>query len=388
MPARWAMQTMLALAAWFGLAGTAAAGPALVYDAADGKVLYAEDADHPWFAASLTKLMTAYVVFEGWRIGRLQRDTKITMSAYAASQPRMRLGLGAGKQITLDDAVIALIMKSGNDVATAIAEAVSGSEPLFVEEMNKTAQRLGLHSTRFINPHGLPGDGQYTTAEDLAKLTRAIERDFPQHLQIFAMREAKIGKRVISTHNSVLVSVVGGDGMKTGFTCSAGYNIVASASRDGHRVVAVVLGEKSKNKRATRAAALLEHGFRVRDWKSILPGALVETLPDTFPGTFDDRQMLRAANLDERLKHCLPPEPPPTPVAVAAVASPLPVISGKPAKSTKVSTLIAPVEPEVVAAPAKPPGRKTITLTPNKRAAKKRRVQQADSQPLFSLGNP
>src|SRR5262245_53489229 len=209
------------------VAGPAHAGPALLYDASSGQVLFADDADQPWYPASLTKMMTDYVVFNALKTGRASESNKIVISPRANAQPKMRLGLGAGKEITFDEAIAAIIVKSANDIALALAEAVGGSEEAFVAEMNDTPQRLGMYGTHFINPHGLPGEGQYTTARDLAILAQAIERDFPQHMHFFSMTMAAVGKQMIATHNSILLRVDGGDGMKTGFTCSAGYNIVA-----------------------------------------------------------------------------------------------------------------------------------------------------------------
>src|SRR5262249_29874342 len=147
----------------------------------------------------------------------------------------------------------------------------------------------------------LPGEGQYTTAKDLAILTQALFRDFPQHASLFSALTAQVGKRTISTHNNVLISVEGGDGMKTGFTCSAGYNIVGSATRRGRRLVAIVLGEATPAMRRARIAALLEHGFRVLDWKDIFTTPTI----DLVPVEAYDREQVRAANLDKRLKDCL-----------------------------------------------------------------------------------
>lgn len=283
----------------------ASAGAALLYDAGNGRVLYAEDADQPWYPASLTKMMTAYLLFEHWATGKAVPEDKITVSTYANSQPPSRLGLGAGRTLSLDDAAKALIAVSANDIAVSIAEALAGSEEAFVEKMNSTAHRLGMYGTRFLNPHGLPGEGQYTTAKDLALLTQALLRDFPDRLGYFSMVTGNVGKRVIGSHNTILTTVSGGDGMKTGYTCSAGYNIVASASRDGHRLVAVVLGEASKSKRAIRARDLLEWGFMRRDWKALFAEPTVWSLPET---SFD-RQSMRALNLGKRYSDCLDPVP-------------------------------------------------------------------------------
>ncbi len=283
------------------------AGPVLLYDTNGDRVLYSEAADQPWYAASLTKMMTAYLVFEAWRDGRANKDAKITISAKANAQPKMRLGFGAGKEITYDDAMKALIIVSANDIAYALAEAVSGSEEAFVAEMNAKAIKLGLTGTRYINPHGLPGEGQHTTAQDLARLASALLRDFPEHMPYFGLTTTEVGKmkKYIATHNPVLVTFDGGDGFKTGFTCSAGYNIVASASRDGHRLIAIVLGEDKPAKRAAKTNALLEHGFKWLAWKALFPAATIHSMPPEFY----DREKVISANLDQRLKDCQDPIP-------------------------------------------------------------------------------
>lgn len=294
----------LAVACWLASL-PAVAGPALLYDAGTGQVLFAEAPDHPWFPASLAKMMTAYVVFDTWKAGKVERTDKLTISVRANSRPRMRLGLGAGKVITFDEAMAALILFSANDIAVALAEAVAGSEPQFVVAMNATAARLGMASTRFINANGLPGEGQYSTARDLATLTQAILRDFPEHAGLFALKSAPVGGRTVSTHNPVLIRVPGGNGMKTGFTCSAGYNIVGSATREGSTLVAIVLGEATPAKRETRTKALLEQGFRMLASKETLPSTTLDTIPvEPF-----EAEQVWAANLTKRFKDCQPREP-------------------------------------------------------------------------------
>jgi len=369
----------LAAAAILTAVGPAHAGPALLYDASSSQVLYAEDADQPWYPASLTKLMTAYVVFNAWKTGRASQDSKIVISPRANAQPKMRLGLGAGKEIAFNDAIAAIIVKSANDIALALAEAVAGSEEAFVTEMNDTAWRLGMHGTHFINPHGLPGEGQYTTARDLALLAQAIQRDFPQHMHFFAMPTAKIGKRMITTHNSILIRVEGGDGMKTGFTCSAGYNIVASATRNGRRLVAIVLGETSSGKRTIRTAALIEYGFRMHDWKALFPAPVIESLPE---GQYD-RELVRTANLTTRYKDCVAPVPA-TPVA--ATGDPAKAASGQ-AASPVTTAAIATAE---TAAPAKKVKSKAkrAAKTTSKRRSTKKSASEGEAATQFSLASP
>lgn len=247
-----------------------ARGPALVFDAADGTVLYADDADDHWHPASLTKIMTAYVTFKALKAGKLTLDQRIPYSPRAQMQPPMRLGLNLDATLTVDQALKALIIRSANDVAVMLAEAVGGSQPQFVSFMNETARELGMTRTTFVNPHGLPAPMQVTTARDLAKLARAVIRDFPEHIAYWSMFDARIGKARIASHNGLLSTYTGADGMKTGFICDSGYNVVASATRDGRQIMAVVLGETTSARRTIRAAHLLEHGFDIYDWKRML----------------------------------------------------------------------------------------------------------------------
>ncbi len=261
----------------------AAAGPALLVEPSTGLVLYAEDADLPWRPASLTKLMTAYLTFEAIRDGKLSPEDTVTSTQHAQSQPPSKLGLPLGGQLKVDLAVKALIVRSANDVAVMLADKIGGSEENFVDLMNKTAKRLGMTNTHFVNPNGLPmfiaenvegPDQSVTTARDMAILASMILKEFPQYAEIFAMTEVKIGNRMVTTHNGLLKSYDGADGMKTGFICAAGYNVVASATRNGRQLVAVVLGENSGSARTIRAAGLFEHGFEIYPWKAVLAPTL------------------------------------------------------------------------------------------------------------------
>jgi D-alanyl-D-alanine carboxypeptidase len=247
----------------------AIAGPALVFEPMNGTVFYSEDPDAPWFPASLTKLMTAYVTFQALKHGEIKPSTKVTCTKNAQSQAPSKLWLPIGGQITVDVALKVLIVKSANDVAMMLAEGVAGSEEAFVQRMNDAARSLGMTRTHYANPNGLPDDRQVTTARDLAKLTRAIIVEFPEYADIFAMPSVQVGNKVLRTHNRLLVSFPGADGMKTGFICDSGFNVVASATRDGRRLVAVVLGEPSVATRTDRAANLLENGFKRYFWKSV-----------------------------------------------------------------------------------------------------------------------
>jgi D-alanyl-D-alanine carboxypeptidase len=324
--------------------GPVAAGSALVFDQENGHVLYAEDLDSPWYPASLTKMMTAYIAFTAIREHRATKQTKIFISPAANKMPPTRLGLKAGKDISLDDALRALIMRSANDVAVAIAETLGGSEEAFVKEMNQTAARLGMSHTHFINPHGLPAEMQVTTARDMGLLAQALLRDFPEEAPLYAQTQHTIGKITIGTHNALLTGFPGGDGVKTGYTCASGYNIAASATRDGRRIIAIVLGEGSSNARTARAAALLESGFRTYAWKTSFPIARIENYPSVVIGSGFEPDALML----QRFRDCkAPPPPPPQETASAATAAGAP--GAKPAAASNVKK-----------ASAKPAAKKTV----------------------------
>jgi D-alanyl-D-alanine carboxypeptidase len=272
--------TAIVAAALLAFAPTASAGPALLFDASNGTVLYAEDLDNQWHPASLTKIMTAYVTFVAIREGTLTLDTKIGCSKLANSQGPTKVGLPVGATISVETALEALIMKSANDVAVMLAEAVSGSHEVFVDYMNGMAGRLGMTHTKFANANGLPDPQQVTTARDLAKLAAAVVRDFPEYAPMWSMTEMRVGKLHLHTHNGLLTNYAGADGMKTGFICNSGFNVVASATRGGRKLIAVVLGEATGQERSVRAANLLEHGFRTFQWKSMFAPRTLETMPE------------------------------------------------------------------------------------------------------------
>ena len=271
------LMTLATVSISLGSAAPAAAGPALLIDAADGRVLYAEDADRQWHPASLTKIMTAYVVFETVRAGALSRETKITYSANAANQEPTKIGLAVGAQLTVEGALQSMIIHSANDISVMLAEAVAGTHEAFVERMNATAARLGMTRTKFVNANGLPETEQVTTARDLARLALAVVRDYPDYARIWSTIGMQVARRHFTTLNGLLVGYAGADGMKTGFTCDSGFNVVASATRDGRKLIAVVLGEASGALRSARTSRLLDHGFQTLPWKTMLDAPSLET---------------------------------------------------------------------------------------------------------------
>lgn len=245
----------------WGLAGPAGAGPYLLIDADSGRVLAHSEAGQPWYPASVTKLMTTFVTFRALREGRVKPDTLLMVSENAVAQDPTKMGFPVGTQVSVDNAIKMLLVKSANDIAVVLAEGVSGSVPAFVGEMNRTAAELGMTATHYNNPNGLPDEGQVTSARDMAILARAIYREFPEQEMLFRIPAIKFGKRVIRNHNKLIDHYVGAAGMKTGFICASGFNIVASAKRGNKRLIAVVFGGYSGARRNEDVARLLEKGF-------------------------------------------------------------------------------------------------------------------------------
>lgn len=233
----------------------------LLIEADTGKVLEAENATVPWYPASVTKIMTAYVTLKAVEDGKVTLDTLLTVSPRAASQSPSKMGLKPGTQLTVDNALKMMLVRSANDMAVVLAEGVGGSVDNFAEMMNEAAQQLGMTQTHYVNPNGLPDDGQITSARDLGILARSFLRDLPQYEYFVHIPAIRFGHRVTQNFNRLIGRYPGADGFKTGFICAAGYNLVASATRNGRRLIAVVLGASSNQMRAVRAAQLLDRGF-------------------------------------------------------------------------------------------------------------------------------
>ena len=235
----------------------------ILVDEDSGRVLKEENSAALWHPASLTKLMTAYLTFEALRDGKLRMTSPVRVSAHALAQAPAKMGFKVGTVINVDNSLKMMLVKSANDIAIAVAETVGGSEENFVAEMNATAVRLGMASTHYDNANGLPDDGQITTARDLAVLARAVLHDFPEYRSYFGIPAIRAGKRVLRSENALLERYRGTTGMKTGFVCASGFNIVATAHRGTRDLIAVVLGAPSGAERTEFTAHLLDDGFNV-----------------------------------------------------------------------------------------------------------------------------
>jgi D-alanyl-D-alanine carboxypeptidase (penicillin-binding protein 5/6) len=238
---------------------------AIVMDAGTGEILYTARADSPRYPASVTKVMTMYLAFEALASGRLHLTDPVVVSPLAAAQPATKLGLRAGETITVENALHAMAVHSANDMAVAVAEKIGGTESRFADLMTLKAQQLGMVNTRYVNPNGLPDNRQLTSAHDIAILARAVLRDFPQYYYFFSQEEFTYRGHTMYNTNHLLGKMAGVDGLKTGFTNAAGFNLCASAMRNGHRLIAVVMGSSSGAVRNANVEGLLLTGFDIED---------------------------------------------------------------------------------------------------------------------------
>ncbi|QDC01911.1 D-alanyl-D-alanine carboxypeptidase family protein [Mesorhizobium sp. 8] len=234
---------------------------AIVVDARTGKTLFEANSTQPRYPASLTKMMTLYLLFEALESGRVTRDTQIPVSAHAASQPPTKLRFKPGETIDVDSAIRALVVKSANDVAVAVGEYLAGSEEAFAAAMTDKARRIGMRATVFRNASGLPDDGQHTTARDMAVLGMALRKHFPQYYSYFSATDFMFRGRLVRGHNDMLGRVRGVDGIKTGYIRASGFNIVTSYNADGRQIVVVVMGADSARQRNDHAEALLQRAL-------------------------------------------------------------------------------------------------------------------------------
>jgi D-alanyl-D-alanine carboxypeptidase len=282
LPQRFSGLHGLALAAGIALASHAApalAGPVLVVDASTGQVLKAEEATRPWHPASTTKMMTAYLALKAVKSGRIGLETAIPASPLAAKQPRVKVYIKAGQEITLDNAMKIMMVKSANDISYVIAEGVGGTVENFVAMMNSEARRLGMSATVFANPNGWHHPQQQTSARDLAILAIALMRDFPEYAEYWGIGAVQLGKQRLNNTNGLVGRYPGINGFKTGFVCASGFNVVASATRGGRTLIAVVLGALSGAERTVVAAQALDESFASGGAWSGYGGASLANLP-------------------------------------------------------------------------------------------------------------
>lgn len=240
-----------------------------IVDADSGKILESENADTLHYPASLTKMMTLYLTFEALQKGELTLSQTIPVSDYAAGMPQTNIALSAGERIRIKDAILSIVVRSANDSAVTLGEALGGTESEFAEKMTRKAMALGMHNTVFRNASGLPNPGQHTTARDMATLGIALRRDFPQYFPLFKTESFTYEGTTYLTHNHVMMRYEGVDGIKTGYIRASGYNLVTSANRDGHHIIAVVMGGKTWRSRDDKMIALLDKTFTQLD---MLPG--------------------------------------------------------------------------------------------------------------------
>ncbi len=258
-----------ALLTWAAAGGAGFAAPGavpsamIVIDAATSEVLKSDQATALWRPASLTKLMTLYITFQELAAGRLKLDDRLTVSGYAAAMPPSELGLAKGEKITVEEAILATITRSANDAVVTLAERIGGDETSFAVRMTVTARKLGMTGSVFRNASGLPDPEQTTTARDMAVLAMSLIHDFPQYYKFFSARSVSHLGANLPTINAILDLYPGADGMKTGFTCGSGYNLVASAERGGRRIIGVVLGGLTSDQRYRQMTDLLDAGFAV-----------------------------------------------------------------------------------------------------------------------------
>ncbi len=264
-PVTW-LNILFASALFFSTTSKASAahGPSssILIDAESGKVLSSSNADLRRYPASLTKLMTLYITFNALESGSLKMEDQLPVSRNAANRSPSKLGLRAGEKISVRDAIMALIVKSANDCATVLAEGLGYTEENFAQTMTEIAKALGMKNTTFKNASGLPNREQKTTARDMATLAAAMYHHFPQYYKLFSTQKFVYKGHTYYTHNHLLKTFKGADGMKTGFTNAAGYNIVTSAKRDGHRVIAVTMGHNNIKARDQKVASLMNQGLQ------------------------------------------------------------------------------------------------------------------------------
>lgn len=255
---------------------------AIMIDADSGKVLQDINATQPWYPASLTKVMTLYMAFEALKTGRLHLYESLNASYHASRQPTSKLGLRSGERLTVEDAILAVITRSANDAAVVLAEHLGGTEENFAQQMTEKARSLGMSNTRFMNATGLPNDWQVTTSRDMAILAWKIQRNFPQYYPYFSSQEFYFKGRELHGINKFTKKYPGAEGMKTGYTCGSGFNLMSSAQQNGKRLIGVVLGGMTSAERYRLMTDMMDNGFS--NIYSPKAGTSIYTMPASYGG--------------------------------------------------------------------------------------------------------
>lgn len=301
----------------------------IVVDAKSGEVLYAKRADSPRYPASITKVMTLYLAFEALASGKIELDDPVLFSPHAAAQSPTKLGVRAGDSITVSEAMQAMVTRSANDAAVAMAEKLGGTEQRFATLMTLRAQELGMTNSHFANANGLPDSRQISTARDIAILSRAVMRDYPQYYRLFSTKNFEFRGQNIRNHNGLLYRMDGVDGLKTGFTNASGYNLAVSAVRDNRRIIAIVLGGPSTATRDKIAEGLLLTGFEVMDRRA--RGEAITVAQNFFEPPSPGDSPAAQGDDEQDLKVVMASATPPTRTAKIQIIEPssVPKLSGK-----------------------------------------------------------
>jgi D-alanyl-D-alanine carboxypeptidase len=310
---------VLMLSAADGLANPAAS---IVIDARNGETIAARNADQRLHPASLTKMMTLYLAFEAIEAGRLRLDQRVVVSAHASRQPPSKMGLRAGQRVLVQDLIRAAAVRSANDAAVALAEAIGGSEARFAQMMTTRARQLGMTGSSFRNASGLTASGHLSTARDMAHLGRRLLYDFPEYYNVFGRRTTEAMGRRINTTNRLLGSYMGADGIKTGYTRAAGFNLVASAERGSKRVIAVVFGGRTSGARDAEVARLMDLGL------AGMPVRVAEVPPSAAPAAAAETRTAATARGDRRLIAPMPTPRDAEPTTVDAMVASLQGVTG------------------------------------------------------------
>jgi D-alanyl-D-alanine carboxypeptidase len=305
----------------------------IIMDAQSGKILRSRYADKRLYPASLTKMMTLFLTFEAIERGRLHMNKTLTISQNAVNQPPTKLGVRPGDQFTVKQAILALVTRSANDVAVVMAENIAGSEREFAKMMTKRAKSLGMNSTNFANASGLPNAAQLTTVHDMAILSRALMQYFPQHYPLFSTKSFVYKREVVTSHNRLMSSYPGMDGLKTGYINASGFNLAASAVKNNRRLIVVVFGGRSAASRDAHVAQLLNEGFAMlpRSQQNI---QVATKSPDSLQPVNTAQQAVRVAPARQTPTQQAPAQIAPIQTAPQHVASVPPAVAQKPEPTT------------------------------------------------------